>query len=59
MFIIWQVLEIRGFFYYQTYIMLIGILESSDIKNSPEMKELERVVIAVKCLSKNIEKQKS
>ena len=50
MFIIWQVSEIRGFFYYQTYIMLIGILESSDIKRSPEMKELERVVIAVKFL---------
>ena len=58
MFIIWQVSEIRGFYYYQTY-MLIGILESSDIKNSPEMKELEWVVIAVKFLSKNIEKQKS
>ena len=39
--------------------MLVGTLESSDIKNSPEMKELERVVIAVKFLSKNIEKQKS
>ena len=56
-FIIWQVSEIHWFFF-QTY-MLVGTLESSDIKNSLETKELERVLIAVIFLSKNIEKQKS
>ena len=36
-----------------------GPPKSSDRKNFPEMNELERDLIRVKILSKNIEKQKS
>ena len=32
---------------------------SPDVKNSPEMNELERDLIPVKILAKNIQKQKS
>ena len=44
------------------YILKIHLLDFSnwsDFKNSPDLNVLERVLIAVEFLSKNIEKQKS